>query len=378
MNSWIWPSYWETASTTDLQNYPHLFWYATLANVWLAEAPRRFCQQYYASLVNNAGRARRTGNPSDFGVCMVGTGAIAQKHMATLDELGIRRRPWVVSRREEVAKDFAKFWNFDRSASDLDKALGDPEVDVVVITSPSPLHVEQATQALEAGKDVIVEIPVGLSHASIERLAGRAKEAGRRIFACHTMRSFPAIRMVREKMLANEFTVTQIDGTFAIPRRRNQGWNGMRSWTDNLLWHHACHQVDASLWLLGMPSIQDPIGMLGRPHPETRMYMDLSLGFLCNDGIPVTHTLTYNCEHILWRIRLVGEEDVLTFQNGKLYDDSGLSLLEPFDIRNLSIQNSDIFHALAAEKPSEFDLSSVVPSYAVLQLVDDCLGWSDD
>ena len=75
---------------------------------------------------------------------------------------------------------------------------------------------------------------------------------------------------------------------------------------------------------------------------------------------------------------MVGEEDVLTFQNGELYDDSGLSLLEPFDIRNLSIQNSDIFHALAAEKSSEFDLSSVVPSYAVLQLVDDCLGWSDD
>ncbi len=87
---------------------------------------------------------------------MVGTGAIAQKHMATFDELGIRRRPWVVSRREEVAKDFAKFWNFDRASSNLEKALGDPEVDVVVITSPSPLHVEQATQALEAGKDGIV------------------------------------------------------------------------------------------------------------------------------------------------------------------------------------------------------------------------------
>jgi len=352
--------------------------YAMPANVWLAVARHRFYQQYYASLVNNAGRARCTGDPSDFGVCMVGTGAIAQKHMATLDELGIHRRPWVVSRREEVAKDFAKLWNFDRSAIDLEKALGDPEVDVVVITSPSLLHAEQATQALEAKKDVIVEIPAGLSLASIERLAGRARDTGRRIFACHTMRSFPALRMVREKMLANEFTVTQVEGTFAIPRRRNQGWNGMRSWTDNLLWHHACHQIDASLWLLGMPSIQDPRGMAGSPHPETRMYMDLSLGFLCNEIIPVTHTLTYNCERILWRLRLVGEEDVLTFQNGELYDDSGQTLVEPFDIRNLSIQNSEIFHALAAGQSSEFDLSCVAPSYAVLQLVDDCLGWSND
>src|SRR5260370_345945 len=35
-------------------------------------------------------------------------------------------------------------------------------------------------------------------------------------------------------------------------RRSNVNWEGrQRSWTDNLLWHHACHVVDAALWLLG-------------------------------------------------------------------------------------------------------------------------------
>ena len=312
------------------------------------------------------------------GICLVGTGAIARDHMATFEELGLSRRLWVVSRRDEAARDFAKCWGFDNATTEFGDALKDPAVEVVLIASPSSTHVEQATRALVAGKDVIVEIPVGLSFASVELLAGQARETGRRVFACHTMRSFAGLRIVRKRILAGDFTVTQVNGVFAIPRRRNQGWNGERSWVDNLLWHHACHQVDATLWLLGTSEVGDVTGMVGRRHPDVGMYMDLTVAFSCGGDIPVTQALTYNCDSLLWDLRLTGLQEVFTFRNGRLVDDAGSDVVEPVSIRDLLVQNTEIFDALANGSASPFDLSCVLPSYNALQRIDDYLAWSDD
>ena len=51
---------------------------------------------------------------------------------------------------------------------------------------------------------------------------------------------------------------------YMFQRRENVNWTGRRrSWTDNLLWHHGCHAVDAALWLLG--------GGSGRCHGTRRV-----------------------------------------------------------------------------------------------------------
>lgn len=312
------------------------------------------------------------------GICLVGTGAIARDHVSTFAELGLSRRLWVVSRRDEAARNFAECWDFDRATIEFAEALKDPDVEVVLIASPSPAHIEQASLALAAGKHVIVEIPVGLSLASVELLVRQASKADRRVFACHTMRSFPGLRMVRKRILAGEFTVSQVSGVFAIPRRLNQGWDGQRSWVDNLLWHHACHQVDAVLWLLGASEVENLAGMVGQRHPEVGMYMDLAVAFSCGGEIPVTQSLTYNCDNLLWELRVTGLEEVFVFRNGRLLDDGGSDLVEPTSIRDLLVQNAEIFNSLADGSGSEFDLSSVMPSYRILQQIDDYLDWSGD
>ena len=143
--------------------------------------------------------------------------------------------------------DFARRWKFAQAGTSVEPALADPLVQLALITSPSPLHSEQAVQALQAGKDVIVEIPVALSWPEAQNVAQVAAALGRRVWVCHTLRSTAALREVRERVQAGRLHVTQIAGFFGIPRRRNQGMGGIgtRSWIDNLLWHHGCHQVDA-------------------------------------------------------------------------------------------------------------------------------------
>src|SRR5687767_2740060 len=105
------------------------------------------------------------------GICVIGAGAIAERHMHAYEQLGGIRPEWVVSRPEEAARGFAHRWKFAHAATSAEQALADQSVKLMLIASPSPLHSEQAVQAMEAGKDVIVEIPVSLNWPDAQKIA---------------------------------------------------------------------------------------------------------------------------------------------------------------------------------------------------------------
>src|SRR5438105_15053370 len=105
------------------------------------------------------------------GICIIGAGAIAERHMQAYERLGGVLLRWVVSRPADAARDFARRWNFAHSGTSVEPALADPLVQLVLIASPSPLHSEQAVQAMQAGKDVIVEIHVDLSWSDAQKVA---------------------------------------------------------------------------------------------------------------------------------------------------------------------------------------------------------------
>src|SRR5581483_2575393 len=144
------------------------------------------------------------------GLCVIGAGAIAERHMQAYERLGGILAKWVVSRPEGAAGDFARRWNFARSGPSIEPALADPDVQLVLVASPSPLHSEQAVQALQAGKDVIVEIPVALSWPAAQQVAQVAASAGRKVWVCHTLRSTAALRLVRERVRSGQLHLTQI------------------------------------------------------------------------------------------------------------------------------------------------------------------------
>ena len=68
----------------------------------------------------------------------------------------------------------------------------------------------------------------------------------------HTRRFNPSHQYIHNKIKAGELKVLQMDVQTYFFRRTNMNAAGQaRSWTDHLLWHHACHTVDLFQYQVG-------------------------------------------------------------------------------------------------------------------------------
>ena len=304
------------------------------------------------------------------GLCLVGPGGIAGMHMRALGALDVCDNLWVVGDIPDATAHFAQEWGFSQATDDLAAPLSDSSVDLVYVTSPNALHATHASAALRAGKHVAVEIPAALTLADAEMLSHLSTTVDRRVLVCHTMRSYPAFRALRDQIAAGELEITQLLSIYAIKRRHNENWTGgTRAWVDNLLWHHGAHVVDAALWVLGMPEPLEVSARAGQRNREFGMTMDLAIGFATEQRTLVSHVLTYNSASDLSEWRLVTDRELMIVADGTLTTIDGKLLVAGSEWWDLRAQDGAIIAAIRNGEPSDFDLEAVMPS---MRLLDRC------
>jgi 2-hydroxy-4-carboxymuconate semialdehyde hemiacetal dehydrogenase len=170
--------------------------------------------------------------------------------------------------------------------------LADPEVDAVVVASPSEAHVEHSLAAIRAGKHVLIEIPVAMDLAGAERVAEAAARSDRVVAVCHPWRYRPELIALKERLDAGAERLSFLEGRFLIHRLENVGATGYRrSWTDSILWHHGAHLVDLGCWLLGAEVAAS--GWLAPVDDRTGTPMTTSIALERPDGASAHLLLTY-------------------------------------------------------------------------------------
>ena len=102
------------------------------------------------------------------------------------------------SRSHESAERFGQRWGIERRYAGYDGLVGDPEVDVVYIATPHPMHRDNAVLALQAGKPVLVEKPFAMNADEARDIVDVARRAG--LFAMEAMwtRFLPHVTVIRE------------------------------------------------------------------------------------------------------------------------------------------------------------------------------------
>jgi 2-hydroxy-4-carboxymuconate semialdehyde hemiacetal dehydrogenase len=227
-------------------------------------------------------------------IALAGQGAFGTRHMEALANIPGAEVVTLTGGRAESTEAFAKKWKIPHWTSDISESLKQPGVEAVIITSPTQIHAEQAERAMRAGKHVLVEIPMADTLADSERMLKTAKETGVIAMAGHVRRFNPSHQYVHKKIKAGELKIQQMDVQTYFFRRTNMNAAGQpRSWTDHLLWHHACHTVDLFQYQTGQtPSVAHAIQ--GPILPELKIAMDMGIVLKVPSGPILTLSLSFN------------------------------------------------------------------------------------
>ena len=128
---------------------------------------------------------------------ILGPGGIARAFTSDLRTAGLDVAA-VGSRRRETAEAFAADFGIPHAHGSYEELVADPDVDIVYIATPHPMHAANALLALEAGKHVLVEKAFTLNAA--EALAVRDAAAQRGLLAMEAMwtRYLPHMARIRE------------------------------------------------------------------------------------------------------------------------------------------------------------------------------------
>ena len=228
-------------------------------------------------------------------ICVAGAaGAFGMKHLDALAAIGGVEVVSVVGGEPDDIQGFAAQRGVPHATKDLGEALARADVEAVILATPTPVHAAQAIQCLKAGKHVLVEIPMADNLADSERLARVQRETGLVAMAGHVRRFNPSHQWIRRKILAGELKIQQMDVQTYFFRRSNLNALGQpRTWTDHLLWHHACHTVDLFQYQCGEVA-SEAFGIQGPKHPTLGIAMDMSIGMKVPSGALCTLSLSFN------------------------------------------------------------------------------------
>ncbi|MBV9535219.1 MAG: Gfo/Idh/MocA family oxidoreductase, partial [Solirubrobacterales bacterium] len=97
----------------------------------------------------------------------------------------------VASRIRDGAERFAREHGIGRAVAGYEALLDDPEIEVVYIPLPNGLHVEWAVRALQAGKHVLCEKPLGRRAGEVRLAFDVAEREGRLLMEAFMYRHHP-------------------------------------------------------------------------------------------------------------------------------------------------------------------------------------------
>ena len=303
-------------------------------------------------------------------VALAGAGAFGIKHLDGIKNIDGVEVVSLISRDLEKTREVAAKYGIGHVTTDLADALALPEVDAVILCTPTQMHAEQTMACLKAGKHVQVEIPLADSLQGAEAVVALQQQTGLVAMCGHTRRFNPSHQYVHQKIQKGEFHIQQMDVQTYFFRRTNTNALGQaRSWTDHLLWHHAAHTVDLFAYQANSPIVQAN-AIQGPIHPVLGIAMDMSIQLKAANGAICTLSLSFNNDGPLGTyFRYIG--DTATYL--ARYDDLYTGKDEQIDVsqvdvsmNGIELQDREFFAAIREGREPNASVGRVLACYQVL------------
>jgi len=141
---------------------------------------------------------------------ILGTGNIAKKFAAGLRVLPDAELVAVGSRAQATAEAFGAAFDVAHRHASYEALAADPEVDVIYVSTPHPLHCENTLLCLDAGKAVLCEKPFAINAAQAQLMIDRARAKGLFLMDAVWTRFLPVMVKVRELLAAGVLGEVQL------------------------------------------------------------------------------------------------------------------------------------------------------------------------
>jgi predicted dehydrogenase len=171
---------------------------------------------------------------------------------APLSRLAEARIVAIASRDAARAAEAAARLGIGRGHGSYAALLADPEVEAVYIPLPNNLHAELAIAALEAGKHVLCEKPLGMDAGQARAMAAKAREKGLLLMEAFMYRFHPQWVRAKEILVSGEIGKPRfINVVFSYNNTDPANIRNRSETGGGALYDIGCYAVSASRWLAG-------------------------------------------------------------------------------------------------------------------------------
>jgi predicted dehydrogenase len=325
------------------------------------------------------GHRRSTGPQINYalvGAGAFGTGMLVPQMKKCRDRFFLKA---VVSRSGAQGGNFARENQVEVLTSELDDVLGDPSIDLVVISTRHHEHASQTVRALEAGKHVFVEKPLALTWEELDRIATvyRGLENPPALLVGFNRRFSPALTAVKHAVSGRR-------APLVVEYRLNAGYIPLDHWVHGAQGGgrnigEACHMYDAFRFLAGAPASSISVEAIDPGSLPYRRDDNFSATIAYEDG-----SLAHLLYTALGPKTGLGKERIEIFCDGEAYvvDDfkkltsgsDGTVIWQSGDVDKGHFEELTRFgDAIAAGDPSPIAFDELVETSAIALHVQDLL-----
>lgn len=187
---------------------------------------------------------------------IVGLGKVARLHAQAIAEIPSATLSGVCSRNLEKASSFGK--DFGAAPYDhVEEMVAGEKLDLVIVCTPHPNHLEPTLQALRAGAHVLVEKPLASNLEDCDAMIEAAGLNGRFLGVISQRRFYPPVQRLKQaidqgKIGKPVLATVQMFGWRDQAYYASDPWRG--TWAEEgggVLVNQAPHQLDLLCWLMG-------------------------------------------------------------------------------------------------------------------------------
>jgi len=216
---------------------------------------------------------RATSNIT-FNIAILGCGKVAHLHAKAVQNLKNARLAGVWSRTPKTAIMFAAQYGttFYAEITDLVKQ---EKIDLVIVCTPHPFHLQPVLEAVKAGANILVEKPLASTLEDSDKMIDACKKAGVKLGVISQRRWYEPVKRVKDAIEAGKIG-RPVFGTINMLGWRNKNYYDADEWRGTwkmegggVLVNQAPHQLDILLWFMG--EIDEVFGLwtnLNHPYIE--------------------------------------------------------------------------------------------------------------